>query len=357
VTGTDALDEDGPLSAAESQAGAVAIRQLRARGLTADEVKVLRRQRVLRATAARGVYRVAGAERTPKQDLWVALLAAPNGTVASHLSAAALWDLLAPPAIPHVTVPRSANGGFGGAVVHHGRVGAADRGVCDGVPVTALGRTIVDCAAILGQKGLDSLVDTAFGRELTAYRSVMEAWQRAGRVRGGRLLEAALAPYSGGAQPGSVKAAHVLRRIFDWRLPMPLCEQEIRDAHGGFIARVDFIWQPWWLILEYDGDAYHGPRRWAVDDRTQATIEALGYRFERADRFDLRPSSTGLRDRLGEVLLRPPTGPWPFRRPPVASTAALSPALLAGAARGTGSPARPPSAARPPPPPVVKSGR
>jgi hypothetical protein len=252
----------------------------------------------------------------------VALLAGPEGTLASHLSAAALRALLPAPAIPNVTVPRWANGKFGGAVIHHAQVGAADRGTYEGIDVTALGRTIVDCAAILGQKALNSLVDASFGRGLCSYRNVMDAWERAGRVRGGALLEAALGPYSGGAEPGSVKAAHVLRRIWDWNLPMPLCEQQIRDAHGGFIAKVDFIWTPWWLILEYDGDAYHGPRRWGIDDRTQAEIEALGYRLERADRFDLRPSSTGLYDRLSSVLLHPPTGPWPVRRPPEASSAA-----------------------------------
>lgn len=78
---------------------------------------------------------------------------------------------------------------------------------------------------------------------------------------------------------------------------------------------MDFIWEPWWLILEYDGDEFHGPRRWGIDDRVQTQIEALGYRMERADRFDLRPSSTRLYDRLAGVLLRPPSGPWPTRVP------------------------------------------
>lgn len=294
----------------------MANRQLRSRGLTAEQVKGLVRRRVLRRTPARGVYRIAGAERNARQDLWVALLAGPEGTLASHLSAAALRGLLAEPAVPHVTVPRWANGKFGGAIVHHAQVGAVDRETYEGIDVTGLGRTIVDCAAILGQKGLDSLIDAAFGRSLCSYGRVMEAWQRAGRVRGGSLLEAALAPYSAGVEPGSVKAAHVLRRIHDWDLPMPLCEKEIRDPHGSFIARVDFIWEPWWLILEYDGDQYHGPRRWGIDDRVQGQIEAVGYRVERADRFDLRPSSTRLYDCLAGILLRPPTGPWTTRVPP-----------------------------------------
>lgn len=322
MTAPGGVDDGAYDAIAEVQAGAVANRQLRALGLTEKEVKVLVRRRVLRATPARGVYRVAGAERTAKQDLWVALLAGPRGTLASHLSAAALRGLLAPPATPHVSVPRWASGKFGGAIVHHAQVGAADRDRCEGIEATAVGRTIVDCAAVLGQPALNSLVDGAFGKGLCSYRRVMDAWRRAGPVRGGAVLEAALAPYSAGATPGSVKAAHVLRRIHDWGLPQPLCEHDIRDTDGGFVARVDFIWLPWWLILEYDGDEYHGPRRWGVDDRTQAQIEALGYRVERADRFDLRPSSTRLYDRLSSVLLHRPTGPWPNRLPPETPRAA-----------------------------------
>jgi hypothetical protein len=301
---------------AEEQAGAVANRQLRAVGLTVKQIKALRRRGVLRSTAATGVYRIAGAQRTWQQDLWIALLAGPAGTVASHVSAAALRGVLAPPTIPHVTVPRNANGGFGGAVVHHATVGAVDRGRSDGFETTALGRTVVDCAAVLNQKGLNALVDAVFGKGLCSFQAVMDTWERAGPVRGGKLLREALAPYSAGAQPGSVKAAHVLRRIYDWGLPLPLCEYQIRDAHGGFLAKVDFIWLPWWFILEYDGDEFHGPRRWGIDDRVQAEIEALGFRLERADRFDLRPSSTRLPDLLGGVLRHPPTGPWPARRPP-----------------------------------------
>jgi hypothetical protein len=319
------LDDDSPggfLTVGEAQAGAIACGQLRAAGLTAKQVKGLIRRGVLRSTAARGVYRIAGAERSPKQDLWVAILAGPPGTLASNQSAAALLGLVAPPAVPHVTVPRSASGQFGGADVHHARVTADDRGRCDGVAVTTAGRTIVDCAAVLGRKALNALVDAAFGKGLCAYPAVMEAWRRAGPVRGGARLEAALAPYAGGAGPGSVKAAHVLRRIRDWGLPMPLCEYEVRDSHGGFVARVDFIWLPWWLILEYDGDEYHGPRRWGIDDAVQGDVEVLGYRVERADRLDLRPSSTRLFDRLSSVLLQPPAGPWPHRLPPEAHRAA-----------------------------------
>ena len=117
VTGAPEVDDDGFLTIGEKQAGAVANRQLRFRGMTAEQIKALVRKRVLHRTPARGVYRVAGAERSPRQDLWVALLAAPEGSLASHLSAAALRGLLAEPASlggptassagPSSTTPRS----------------------------------------------------------------------------------------------------------------------------------------------------------------------------------------------------------------------------------------------------------
>jgi hypothetical protein len=297
--------DDGLGEIAELQAGAVTNRQLRDGGMSAKDIKVRLRRRSLLATPARGVYRVAGAERTGRQDLWVAILAGPEGTLASHTSAAALRGLLTPPSIPHVTVPRGASGRFGGAVVHHGDIGVVDRGRYDGIEATAMGRTLVDCATLLDKKSLNQLVDAALGKGLCTYQDAMDAWRRAGPIRGGGHLDEALAPYSSGAEPGSVKAAHVLRRISDWGLPPPLCEYEIRDAHGEWVATVDFAWPPWRLVLEYDGDAFHGPRRWGLDARRQAVIEALGWRVERADRFDLRPSSTRLFRLLTAILTEP----------------------------------------------------
>src|SRR5207248_6076680 len=103
------------------------------------------------------------AQRTPRQDVWVGILAGPHGTLASHLSAAALLGLSAAPSVPHVTVPRSASGKFGGAIVHHARVSSVDRAEVEGIETTSAGRTIVDCGAVLGQKALDALVDGPSG--------------------------------------------------------------------------------------------------------------------------------------------------------------------------------------------------
>ena len=294
---------------AERQQGAVSMVQLERAGLSKLQARAWIRQERLGPTAARGVFRMPGAEPTWKQSLWVAILAGPPSSVASHLSAAALRGLLRPPEKPHVTVPRGSSGRFGGAVVHHATVPVADSCRFEGMRVTGVARTIVDCAVLLDQPTLDGLVDAAIGRNLTTYRRVRAAWDRAGRVRGADRLSAALPPYTGGAEPGSEKEAHVLRTFQRWGLPAPVTQFVIRDADGRFLARVDFAWLAWRLGLEYYGDEFHPPRAWARDDRRLARIEAIHWRIEESDRGDLRPSSMRLRNLLTDVLARPPA--WP----------------------------------------------
>jgi hypothetical protein len=290
---------------AEGQCGAIAYRQLLASGLSETQIRRRKRKHRLLPTAARSVYRVPGAPTGWMQDTWVAVLAGPPGTLVSHTSAAALHKLLDPPATPHVTVPRTASGRFGGANVHHASLLARDRCIITGLPATTVARTIVDCASVLDQESLDRLTDAAIGRGLTRMEDIGRAWKGAGPVEGGVLLSEALAPYAGGAPPGSVKAAHALRLFRKWGLPAPQCEYVVRDRQGRAVGRIDFVWLPWRFGLEYDGDEFHPPRRWEADDRREDAIEALGLRLERADRFDLRPSSTRLRDLLTKVLGEP----------------------------------------------------
>ena len=73
-----------------------------------------------------------------------------------------------------------------------------------------------DCAALLDQQGLNDLVDAAIGRNLTSYRRITAAWERAGKVRGGRLLEAAISPFSANVRLGSEMEALALRRFTEW---------------------------------------------------------------------------------------------------------------------------------------------
>jgi hypothetical protein len=290
---------------AERQCGAVSLGQLAKAGLTERHVKAwVRGERILR-TKSRAVFRLPGAEVTWRQGLWVAVLAGPSATVASHASAAALWGLLPPPPEPHVTVPRWSSGRFAGAEVHHATVTAADRCRKERLRTTGVPRTIIDCAALLDQEALDAMVDAALGRNLTSYRRIKAAWDRAGPVRAGRRIEAAIGPFEGNVRMGSEKEAYVLRRFHQWGLPKPECQYKIRDENGRFLARVDFAWPAWRFGLEYLGDEFHAPRWWGRDERRLRRIEQVAWRIELADRGDIRPSATRLRALLAGVLSQP----------------------------------------------------
>jgi len=74
-------------------------------GLTRHQIQtLLEHGRWIRVLPA--VYRVAAAPQSWEQMALAACLGGPNGTVASHRSAAALWGLRPPAARPEVTVPR-----------------------------------------------------------------------------------------------------------------------------------------------------------------------------------------------------------------------------------------------------------
>jgi hypothetical protein len=288
---------------ASRQYAAISRRQALGAGLTRHEIdEHLRSGRWRRAT--RGVYAVTGAPPLWQQPVMVAILAGPPGTVASHLTAAALFGLADPPPVPHVTVPPNASGRFANAAAHRATLEENDICTVGEIPCTRPARTVVDSAALLGFQALCELVDEALCRPLSDVRAVRSAAARASRAPGRKglpRLERALEVWTPGPLPTRGEA-RMLRCLHEWGLPHPERQFVIRDAKGRFVARVDFVWRPWRLVLEYDSQRYHGPRQEEPDARRQERIEALGWRVERADKYDLRPGSTRLRNLLSGLL-------------------------------------------------------
>lgn len=246
---------------------------------------------------------------TPQQRAAVAVLRGPASTVASHLTAAALWNLRSFPANPHVTVPVTASGRFPQAHVHHAPLADPDVDEAGGLPCTAPPRTLIDCSALLGYRSLCELVDRAFFRRLTDAEDVRQAMARAsarpGRAGLGRL-EQALAVWTPGPHPGSVAEMRLLRQLSEWGLPVPERQHVITDLDGSFIARVDLACPALRIVYEYDGGEFHGPRQRPLDLARQRRIEALGWTVIRVRKADLRGGAERLRRRLDKVLaLRP----------------------------------------------------
>jgi hypothetical protein len=297
--------ERADVLAARQHAAITRVQALKA-GLTPHEVN----GRLARGTwrvSVRGIYVLAGAPSTWRQQLTVALLAAPPGSVASYISAAALFGLAEPPPVPHITIPRGVSGRRRECgVIHWARLDPADVGDADGFPCTRPARTVVDCAGLLDYDALCDLVDKALcRRRIPKAAAIRKVAQRASRGRGRNglpALERALEVWAPGPRPGSEAEMRLIRRLVDWGFPVPERQIKIFDHNGHLVVKVDCGWRALRVGLEYEGQQNHGPRRWGADDRREDRIEALGWRIEPVDKFDLRPSATRLRELLAPLF-------------------------------------------------------
>lgn len=265
---------------------------------------------------ARDVFVLTGTQATWQQRATTACLAGPAGTVVSHLTAAAVYRLGKAPDEPHVTIPRNANGKrIRGAVVRRATLPSGDKAMKDRLPCTTPVRTVLDCSELLDYEELCDLVDSALCRKLLQpsrlIRAADTAWlsARGARRAGlGRLLTA-LDVWRSGAFPGSPPEVKLQRRLKEWAFPPAQRQVEIHDKSGRLIAKADLGIVEWKVFIEYDSDEHHGPRYWIADGERLDRVEAeTGWRMVPVDRFDLRPSTSNLRDRL-EKLRPPEAGP------------------------------------------------
>src|SRR3954447_6361471 len=98
-----------------------------------------------------GAYRLAGAPRTWKGSLLAACWAGGSRAVASHRSAAALWQLPGRREdLIELTTPRWRRARHDGLLVHESTaLGVRDITILDAIPVTTVERTIFDlCASV-----------------------------------------------------------------------------------------------------------------------------------------------------------------------------------------------------------------
>ncbi len=229
-------------------------------------------------------------------------LGARANVVGSNLTAAALHGLLPPGGAIHVTVPYGTSSRSAMAMVHRARLHPVDRTAIDGIPATAIARTLVDLAADLPPVRMRRLVDTAMARTrwLTA-DGVDAAWDRSQRApgrAGWSNLHAALAEWRDEMKPGSPAEIRLIRILRQWGYPEPERQVVVRDEGGQVIGRADVGWRPQRLGIEYDSEEWHDRSRWSLDEERHAKIERAGWTLLRADKVDLRPGERSLRDAL-----------------------------------------------------------
>ncbi len=278
---------------ATRQHGVVSTKQLTALGSTPQLlVSEVDRGRIL--PIHQGVYAVGHLRLSWYGRCWAAVLAAePNETdelvwpaVASHGSAAYLWKLFRyPPETIDVTAPirRRAKRQFR---VHFSSIlTPEDRTERDGVPVTAVPRTLLDMALRSRPTQLGRLLERAEEAgvfDLVAIDSVLD---RAGGHRGRKSLRNALAIYRPRAAfTRSELENRFLELVCEAGLPVPAMNYNV----AGF--ELDAYWEAERFAVELDVYQTHGTHHAFESDRLRedevllAGVEMIRVTGPRLDR-------------------------------------------------------------------------
>lgn len=273
----------------------VSLRQLGALGLSAGSVAHRVRQGRLKREH-QGVYVVGLAPLTPDGRLIAAVLACGEGAAASHRSAAAALDLLAPRTSPvHVTVS-SGNGSRSrsGIVVHDRRELPDDQVVVvAGCRVTSVARTLVDLGDVVDAQELRRAFVRAEQRRVIDMRAVDVALAGAGRRRGPRLLHELLTAYDPRwSETRSQLELAMLDLVQRFGLPEP-------EVNAWLLGRflVDFLWRDARVVVETDGREFHGTSAARRDDaRRDHTLRRAGFTVVRAGHEEVtaRPETVAL---------------------------------------------------------------
>ncbi len=209
------------------------------------------------------VYRVAGIPPSWRQRLMAACLAGP--AVASHRSAAALLGFVdCDEDIVEVTALRHRRRHRPDVIWHESRV--------------------LDLGVVYAVDRLEELFDDGLRRGWFSTTTVWQRWEQLGAVLrpGGRTVQAVLERKAAGARPvGSILETRFRQLLRQARLPEPVSQHEIYDANE-FVARVDFAYPDFGVVIELDGEERHAgrsPRR--RDARRDRHLVGLGFRVLR----------------------------------------------------------------------------
>ncbi len=176
--------------------------------------------------------------------------------VVSHDSAAIMWGLeVVHEPRQRITVARNrSRATFDGVVVSRGDVGATV--VREGLRVTSVIRTLLDCAAVLALEEAVVVVDSAFRMGLVTPAELSLA---ARRVRGPHARKVRRVVRLSDPKSESVLES-LLRVLLVLSGIAPDQSQFVLRDSSGRIGRVDFVYLRARLIVEADGFEFHSNR-------------------------------------------------------------------------------------------------
>ena len=227
--------------------------------------------------------------------------------VVSHQSAALLHGLrVAELDLTRVHVTKLSGAGRSGPLVcqHAARPAVDELIESDGVRMTAGGRAVVETIRAATYPVAVSVVDQALRRRVATAEELAAALRLfVNRPGIGVATRAVLFADSRAESPGESRLRVLLA---DLGFPAPSLQVEIYDVDGRFVARVDFLWERWGLIVEFDGAVKYGgggAETLMAEKVREDRLRDLGYQVVRVSWSDLhRPAE--LLGRLQRALAR-----------------------------------------------------
>lgn len=251
------------------------------------------------------VYVLTIMRRTWHQRVMAAVLWGGSTALASHRSAAALWELDgAKEGLIEISI--AAGRRVQGITVHrrlpHDNPGKL---LIERIPTTGIERTLIDYAAVARSSEAGRAIDDALRRQRTTLRA-MRAHLTKGRpgARALRRLLDARDSRDEGLESRLETALLALLRAR--RVPLPEPQHEVRDGDS-LVARLDFAYPAWHLGIETDGFRWHsGLERWQRDLRRENRLKLLGWTLLRFSWVDVheRPADVVRQIRVALRLQR-----------------------------------------------------
>lgn len=238
----------------------------------------------------RGVYAVGHSTITLRGRWLAAVLASGRGAALSHRDAAALWGLRPSSRAPiDVTAGRSRHA-HPGVCLHRSRgLAPEDMVRREGIPITAVGRTLLDLAELLPPEDVERAFEEADRRGLLDLRTLEGLCRRSRGRHGLRTLARLLANER---LPTPTTRSELERRFLELCRMAGLPPPAVNVMVAGF--EVDSVWLDRRLVVELDGYAFHRTQRAFERDRARdAALQVEGYRVIRVTdrRLETQPAA------------------------------------------------------------------
>lgn len=293
---------------ADRQHGVVSVGQLHRLGYSKDQIRWATLTGHLHPVD-RSVYAVGHTRLSEIGRCFAAVFACGPGAVLSHHSAAWLHGLARWRPEPfHVTGPVARRPRLPVRIHRARRLTELDWELVEGIPVTAVPRTLLDMAAAIKFEQLERLVERAEERELFDLRAVEDLLARTVGHHGHGRLRRAISLY----KPTSFTRSGLEKRFLELCIRAGLPQPRMNYVEHGF--ELDCYWPEHRFAVELDVFETHGTRAaFERDRKRQEDLLLAGIGMTRVTGPRLEREPDEVIRRIARLLEQRATEPAPRR--------------------------------------------